>query len=351
VFGNDVELFGTGLALLNPLGSAPAGSTITMGNLRIGGGQELGVNLNGTGPDHPVVFQSVTLTGGNVTFSPKTPGWNNVATIGSDLVLSNISQTATSSITMNGLRTLFITGTNTFTGPTTVSNGTLQVNGSMNSRITVAGGTLVGSGIITASGGVMVDPAGTLSLGPGISKFRTGNAAELHGTTVMKIDRSAGTNDVLETGFIIIYGGTLVISNLNDPLQVGDSFRLFVSGRYSGSFDGIIPETPGPGLVWDTSDLNRPIPGNVDGTIRVAVASAPRPQITSIFVSGSEIILSGTNGTASSQYYILSSTDIGLPISSWIPIFTNVFGTNGEFNFTNSIDVNLPQRFYLLQVP
>ena len=43
VFGNDVELSGPGYSSLNPLGGTLT-TTITMGNLRIGGGQHLGVN-------------------------------------------------------------------------------------------------------------------------------------------------------------------------------------------------------------------------------------------------------------------------------------------------------------------
>jgi len=42
-FGNNVEISGTGLVLMNPLGTAPVNAVTTMGNLKIGGGQELGV--------------------------------------------------------------------------------------------------------------------------------------------------------------------------------------------------------------------------------------------------------------------------------------------------------------------
>src|SRR4029453_18428345 len=43
VFGNDVEITGSGLPVLNSLGNAPNGALIGMGNLRIGGAQELGI--------------------------------------------------------------------------------------------------------------------------------------------------------------------------------------------------------------------------------------------------------------------------------------------------------------------
>jgi autotransporter-associated beta strand protein len=344
VFGNNVELAGTGLAVLDPLGSAPAGTTITMGNLKIGGGQELGVNLNGTGPDHPVVFQSVTLTGGNATFSPKTIGWNTTPQIGSDLSLADIGQTTASSITMNGLRTLFLTGTSTYTGSTTVSNGTLHVSGALNGggAVTVAGGTLMGNG--STAGALTVHPVGTLAAGASVGKFTAGGSVTLQGTNVMEIDRTAGTNDVLQGGSVIAYGGTLVISNLTDPLQAGDSFKLYNASSYSGSFNAIIPNVPGAGLVWNTSNLI------TNGTLKVASAFVPRPYISSIAVSGTNIIVSGTNQTAGGNYYVLTSTNITLAVANWTSILTQSF--NGvNFSFTNSFNPAESQRFFLLQLP
>src|SRR5439155_24663368 len=70
-FGNHLEISGTGLADLNPLSSAPTNAVIGMGNLKIGAGQELGI-YDASGNIHTVAFNSVTLTGGNATFSPRT---------------------------------------------------------------------------------------------------------------------------------------------------------------------------------------------------------------------------------------------------------------------------------------
>ncbi|WP_210253442.1 Ig-like domain-containing protein [Antarcticirhabdus aurantiaca] len=72
------------------------------------------------------------------------------------------------SLTLDGPGTLILTGTNTYTGPTTVQAGTLLVNGSIVSPTTVkAGGTLGGSGQL---GTVTIESGGTLSPGnsPGI---------------------------------------------------------------------------------------------------------------------------------------------------------------------------------------
>jgi chondroitin AC lyase len=133
-FGNNVTILGTGLTLLNPLGTAPSGDSVTMGALTIGNGQNLGVFLN-NGNAHPVFFPSVTLTGGAIAFSPKPQGFGSNGTTGSDLWLGAITQTAPSSITMNGLRTLVLTGNNVFTGGLTIASGVVQLQnaGALNS--------------------------------------------------------------------------------------------------------------------------------------------------------------------------------------------------------------------------
>ena len=75
---------------------------------------------------HPVIFQSVTLTGGIATFSPKTNGFGATTSFGTDLYLGNIQESVPNSgLTMSGLRTLFLNGDNTYSGPTTVNSGTL----------------------------------------------------------------------------------------------------------------------------------------------------------------------------------------------------------------------------------
>ena len=48
VYGNNVQITGTGLALINTLGNAPTGNSVTMGNLQIGNGQILGTYLAST---------------------------------------------------------------------------------------------------------------------------------------------------------------------------------------------------------------------------------------------------------------------------------------------------------------
>ena len=53
-------------------------------------------------------------------------------------------------------------------------------------------------------------------------------------------------NDTVTGLTSVTMGGTLVINNVGNPLAGGDAIQLFsASSGYSGSFDNIIPATPG----------------------------------------------------------------------------------------------------------
>jgi len=45
------------------------------------------------------------------------------------------------------------------------------------------------------------------------------------------------------------------------------------------------------------------------------------------------------------------STNLALPLPSWWLAATNVFDGHGTFRWTNRIDPNQPERFYLLRLP
>jgi autotransporter-associated beta strand protein len=142
ILGNNVEVTGTGLVVMNMIGSAPAGSVATLGNLKIADGQTLGVDKNGA-PTHTVAFTSVTLGGGNATFAPTTFNFGSTGGGTADLSLGAIGQSVPGSgIIMDGQSTTTITGTASYTGATAVNRGTLRVTGSIasSSGVTVASG-------------------------------------------------------------------------------------------------------------------------------------------------------------------------------------------------------------------
>jgi hypothetical protein len=231
---------------------------------------------------------------------------------------------------------------NTYTGPTVVNAGTLRVTGTLtDSGVTVAaGGTLDGTGAI--GGSLTVN--GTVA--PGISAIGTltvTNAVTLSGTTVMEINRTANTNDVLRTiSGSIQYGGTLQVVNLAGTLQNGNSFKLFNAGNgtYSGTFTSVdLPPIDGGGY-WNVSRLN------VDGTISVTLA----PNITSVVATGGNLVISGANGAPNAGYEVVSATDLTTPLASWTPAGSGTFGPAGEFSISVPIDPGTPHRFFMIRM-
>lgn len=347
ILGNNVQLSGAGYATLDPLGTAATGSTITMGNLAMSGGQELGVYLASGSNPHVVVFPTVTLGGGTMTFSPKTPGFGAANSAGSSLSFGDISETAPSSIIMNGLMSLTLTGNNSYSGTTVVSNGVLEVDG-VNAgagSVTVAAGSLTGVG--TIDGPVTVAAGGTLS--PGTTTTPAGwmsiaSTLTLGGTNIMNVAKTSGvfSGNVISNLTTVTYGGTLQLNLSGDALAAGDAIKLYSCSSAAGAFAAIVPATPGTGLLWDTNTLST-------GVLSVVSAVKPVPVFTSLSVSGATLNITATNGAYGGQYVLLGTTNLALPLGQWTPVLTNNFDGSGNLNLsTNVINPAVPVEFFTI---
>jgi len=84
-------------------------------------------------------------------------------------------------------------------------------------------------------------------------------------------------------------------------------------------------------------------------TFLVTVTS-PAPVISRAALSGTGMVVSGTNGIAGSNYRILASTNLALPLAGWTSVATNQCGTNGSFIFSLNI-TNGQQKFYRIVSP
>ena len=96
----------------------------------------------------------------------------------------------------------------------------------------------------------------------------------------------------------------------------------------------------------------------------IAAPPTPRPTLAAPVLSGNSLVLggsggppngvgSGNNGSTNGTYYyyVLSSTNVAQPLPQWSPLATNPFAAGGNFSFTNLINSNLTQQFFILQVP
>jgi len=239
-----------------------------------------------------------------------------------------------------------------FLGGNNAANLSLDVSGRSDQTLTLASGqTLSGiggiNGNLVVSPGAALAPAGTnTTIGITTGANPTGMIAAsgivtLNGATIIKLNGS-GTNDVVQAGADMTYGGTLSLVNISgSPLTAGNSFHIFSAAGYSGSFMNITPASPGAGLVWDTSQLN-------SGILSVATGTT-QPFISSAQLSGGNLLLSGSNGVVNGTFYVLTSTNVAAPLASWTVLSTNNFDVNGAFSITNSLNSDVTQCFYLLK--
>lgn len=224
---------------------------------------------------------------------------------------------------------------NNYTGPTTVSGGTLRVDGSLasSSAVTVSGGTLQGSG--TVGGPIEVQAGGTLAPGSGgIGTLTAGNDVTLSGTVVSELN--AATYDRLDaTGSTITLGGTLSVTNIGGLTLVnGTVFDLF-DGTLAGSFAAI--DLPGDPSHWNTTQLgaggegtlifNNNAPAARDLTNGVAAYGAAAISIVGKFATDADndaltisAVSTPANGTAN--------------ISGGTILYTNTSGTDDSFTYT-----------------
>ena len=216
---------------------------------------------------------NIALQNSAATAIALTVGGNNATTTYSGAL------SAGGSLTKAGSGMLTLIGNNTYTGATSVNGGTLAVNGSLTSAITVASGaTLQGTG--SATGGLItsgtVAPGNSIeSLGVGAVTFNatstlayeldssatlggtsgdllysSGSLSIASGAILTLSELAAGTRSIGEKLTLISYTGTWdlgVFTYLGNPLSDGGIFSL---GSNSWQFD-YNDTTGGPNFSTD----------------------------------------------------------------------------------------------------
>ncbi len=102
--------------------------------------------------------------------------------------------------------------------------------------------------------------------------------------------------------------------------------------------------------------LNASVPGP-SVTLYVISTNSPAPRITSGALSGNRMVFSGLDGPARGanhtpySYYVLTSSNLALPLAKWTPIATNTFNADGTFSFTNQVNASSQAQFFTIAVP
>jgi len=335
--------------------SGPIGTgTMTVGNANAkisayGGAQVIG--------NHVIVASSpFTFTGANsLTMSGNFDFGGAVRT----LAVSNTSLTELSGSILNGGlivsggNTLTLAGANAYTGATTVSNSStlaLTSTGSINNSASLsilAGSTLDVSAITsyTLSSSTVLSASGAAT--PATIKGASGGTVSLGSQPISLTYDGSDPALSISQGTLSLNGNAFTVNSAS-PLALGTyaiiqqaSGNINSAGTYSVSGTAI-----GAGDIG-TITVNG---GNVN--LSITTSPAPSPTITSISVSGTTLMLSGTNGTPHEIYVLLQSADATLPLSRWTTVATNYCDGSGNISLSaNVVNPGNPQEYYILQAP
>jgi autotransporter-associated beta strand protein len=321
--------------------------------------------------------------------------------IGNSLDLAGYNQT------IGGLDVATTTSTPTVTNSSAASDSVLTINGggytfagaikdgvTKKISVTLASGTQTFAGANTYSGATIIS-GGTLALGAGGSinnstnifiaagatfDISAINAFNLSSSAVLNASGIGGTNAVISgaSGGTINLGSRPVTLNFTPTSFNGDTAHpalailqgsLTLSGQITVNNNGASPLSAGTytlisqasGNISGTPTLNPLIGGQglvTNSSASIAVngnridlvisVSSPAFRISSLGLTGGNLVVGGIGGTAGYAYKILSSTNVALPFTNWTALATNLFNADGSFNFTNAINPGEPKRFYIV---
>ena len=193
-----------------------------------------------------------------------------------------------------GAGTLRLSGENTFTGATTVNDGTLLIAGSSQSPVTVHGGILGGNGTVSSS--VTIGDSGVLAPGESVGVIGTGNLflSGAGATIAMEIGGSdPGQYDQIHvTGGVGLDGnGQIEITLLSFVPQPAEIYFLILNDggdAISGTLAGLAQGDTfvSGGYTWQVSYIGDSATGTFTGGNDLALQVIPEPSVGLLLLSG-----------------------------------------------------------------
>ncbi len=269
--GNDVTLAtalsgsgalsktGNGLLLLNAINSYGGGTLLQAGTLR----QGVAGGLVGN--------SAYTINGGTLDLNDFDLSMSSLAGSGGALALGSahltVNQTGNSSyagsiggsggLTKLGVGTLTLSGNSSYTGATQVDGGSLLVNGSLLSAVTVGSGAILGGD--GSVGATQVDAGGTLAPGNSIGTLFINGDLSFDSASIYQVEVDpAGNTDLLVVSGQAGLAGTVQVLAGPGAYALGTVYSILQSGSpLLGQFDAVTSNLAflDPSLTYSSNEV------------------------------------------------------------------------------------------------
>ena len=118
----------------------------------------------------------------------------------------------------------------------------------------------------------------------------------------------------------------------------GTTFNVLSYGSFSGNFTSLgLPSA----VNWQSTY------GSTNFTL---VAGSAQPQFGTFNLSGTNLIFNGIGGSPGSNYVMLASTNLTIPLTNWLALTTNTFDGSGQFHYTNNVSPAKPLQFFIFKL-
>ena len=335
---------GNGVLALNGTNTYTGPTIITNGTLLV----------NGSIVSTNVLINAGTLGGSGIINSAVTNLAGGTLAPGAGTNVAGTVLTINSNLTLLGNTIIKVSHSNQ-TNDTVVSSGTIAYGGTL-TMATSGGDTAFVLGntyhLFTTAGGyngnfASIQPGPGPGLGWSNDVANRGNFIVVVSTEVAPVPGFSGTPTNIFVTQTVVFTNTSTGDITNSAWTFGDGNVTNLSGANVTNNVSHVYSNAGPDTVSLTVSGN----GGSSNLTQIAyITVKPKVSIGQPVLSGGNLILSGTNGPANQPYRILSSTNVALPLAGWLPVYTNVFATDGSYLYTNTPLTNTA-RFFILVSP